>query len=43
MKEIKIQGVRIPEGGDLGEEIISKGTPIQLSDNPKSKTGRYLV
>ncbi len=32
-----------PEGGDKGGEIIAKGTPEQLRDNPNSKTGRYLV
>ena len=32
-----------PEGGEKGGEIIAKGTPKQLMDNPNSKTGRYLV
>lgn len=32
-----------PEGGDKGGEIIAKGTPQQLRDNPNSRTGRYLV
>ena len=32
-----------PEGGDEGGEIIAKGTPEQLRDNPNSRTGRYLV
>lgn len=32
-----------PEGGDMGGEIIAKGTPEQLRDNPNSKTGRYLA
>lgn len=32
-----------PEGGDMGGEIIAKGTPKMLRDNPNSKTGRYLV
>lgn len=32
-----------PEGGDKGGEIIAKGTPEQLRDNPNSKTGRYLA
>lgn len=32
-----------PEGGDMGGEIIAKGTPEQLRDNPNSRTGRYLV
>jgi len=31
-----------PQGGDMGGEIIAKGTPVQLIDNPNSKTGRYL-
>lgn len=31
-----------PEGGDMGGEIIAKGTPEQLMDNSNSKTGRYL-
>ncbi|MDF2845032.1 MAG: hypothetical protein K0R00_3458 [Herbinix sp.] len=31
-----------PEGGDMGGEIIAKGTPNQLRYNPNSKTGRYL-
>lgn len=31
-----------PEGGDRGGEIIAKGTPEQLIDNPNSRTGRYL-
>lgn len=32
-----------PEGGDKGGEIIAKGTPERLRDNPNSRTGRYLV
>jgi len=32
-----------PEGGDKGGEIIAKGTPNSLIDNPNSKTGRYLL
>ncbi|MFA9376537.1 MAG: hypothetical protein ACERKZ_07265 [Lachnotalea sp.] len=32
-----------PEGGDKGGEIIAKGTPEQLRDNPNSKTGWYLA
>ena len=31
-----------PEGGNLGGEVIAKGTPAQLKENPNSKTGRYL-
>lgn len=32
-----------PEGGDMGGEIIAKGTPVELTANPNSKTGRYLI
>lgn len=32
-----------PEGGDKGGEIIAKGTPERLRDNPNSNTGRYLA
>ena len=32
-----------PEGGVMGGEIIAKGTPEQLRNNPNSKTGRYLL
>ena len=32
-----------PEGGDMGGEIIAKGTPEQLRDNQNSKTGGYLA
>lgn len=32
-----------PEGGDKGGEIIAKGTPDELKDNPNSNTGRYLI
>lgn len=32
-----------PEGGDKGGEIIAKGTPNSLIENPNSKTGRYLI
>lgn len=32
-----------PEGGDRGGEIIAKGTPEQLRDNPNSRTGGYLA
>lgn len=32
-----------PEGGDKGGEIIAKGTPERLRDNPNSKTGRYFA
>jgi len=32
-----------PEGGDMGGEIIAKGTPKQLIANSNSKTGRHLI
>lgn len=32
-----------PEGGDQGGELIAKGTPQQLRNNPNSKTGRFFV
>jgi excinuclease ABC subunit A len=31
-----------PEGGDAGGEIIARGTPAQVADNPRSITGKYL-
>ena len=31
-----------PEGGKKGGEIVAKGTPEQVADNPKSYTGKYL-
>lgn len=31
-----------PEGGKAGGEIVAKGTPEQVADNPKSFTGMYL-
>jgi excinuclease ABC subunit A len=31
-----------PEGGDLGGELIAKGTPEQIMQNSKSYTGEYL-
>ncbi len=31
-----------PEGGTGGGEIVAKGTPEQVAENPKSHTGRYL-
>lgn len=31
-----------PEGGKNGGEIVAKGTPEQIADNPKSYTGKYL-
>ncbi len=31
-----------PEGGDRGGQVIAKGTPEQVANNPKSYTGKYL-
>ena len=31
-----------PEGGDLGGEIIAKGTPEEIAKNEKSYTGQFL-
>jgi len=31
-----------PEGGDGGGEIIARGTPEEVADEPRSHTGRYL-
>jgi len=31
-----------PEGGDGGGEIVAVGTPEQVSEEPRSHTGRYL-
>jgi excinuclease ABC subunit A len=31
-----------PEGGDLGGQVIAKGTPEQVAKNKKSYTGQYL-
>lgn len=31
-----------PEGGDEGGQIIATGTPEEVSNNPKSYTGKYL-
>ncbi len=31
-----------PEGGEAGGQIIAKGTPEQVSKEPKSYTGQYL-
>jgi excinuclease ABC subunit A len=31
-----------PEGGKKGGEIVAKGTPEEVADNPKSFTGKYL-
>ncbi len=31
-----------PEGGAAGGEILAKGTPEQVSENPESHTGKFL-
>jgi len=31
-----------PEGGDNGGQIVAQGTPIEISQNKKSYTGRFL-
>ena len=31
-----------PEGGDGGGEIIAEGTPLEVANNKKSYTGKYL-
>ncbi len=31
-----------PEGGEKGGNIVAKGTPEQVANNPKSYTGQYL-
>ncbi|HEX7800796.1 MAG TPA: ATP-binding cassette domain-containing protein, partial [Asticcacaulis sp.] len=31
-----------PEGGDGGGEIVARGTPEAVADNPASWTGKYL-
>ena len=31
-----------PEGGAGGGTIVAKGTPEEVSENPKSYTGQYL-
>ena len=31
-----------PEGGENGGEIVASGTPLEVSKNPKSYTGRFL-
>jgi excinuclease ABC subunit A len=31
-----------PEGGDLGGNLVAKGTPEEIANNPKSYTGQYL-
>ena len=32
-----------PEGGDRGGDIIARGTPEQVAENPASYTGQYLL
>jgi excinuclease ABC subunit A len=31
-----------PEGGEGGGQLVAKGTPEQVANNPKSHTGKYL-
>lgn len=31
-----------PEGGEAGGQIVAKGTPEEVANNPKSYTGKYL-
>ena len=31
-----------PEGGNGGGEVIAKGTPEQVAENPNSHTGRFI-
>lgn len=31
-----------PEGGEGGGELVAKGTPEEVANNPKSHTGKYL-
>lgn len=31
-----------PEGGEGGGELIARGTPEEIANNPKSHTGKYL-
>ena len=31
-----------PEGGDKGGNLVAKGTPEEVANNPKSFTGKYL-
>jgi len=31
-----------PEGGNLGGQLVAKGTPEEVANNPKSHTGKYL-
>jgi excinuclease ABC subunit A len=32
-----------PEGGQKGGTIVAKGTPEQVSKNPASYTGKFLL
>ena len=32
-----------PEGGSKGGNVVAKGTPEEVANNPKSYTGQYLV
>ena len=31
-----------PEGGDKGGQVIAKGTPEEVAENPSSYTGQYI-
>jgi excinuclease ABC subunit A len=31
-----------PEGGDAGGEIVARGTPEEVAENPRSFTGQFL-
>ncbi|MDO8515349.1 MAG: excinuclease ABC subunit UvrA, partial [bacterium] len=31
-----------PDGGDGGGEVVAVGTPLEVANNPKSYTGKYL-
>jgi len=31
-----------PEGGDRGGQVIAKGTPEEVAENPASYTGQYV-
>jgi excinuclease ABC subunit A len=31
-----------PEGGEGGGNLVAKGTPYEVANNPKSHTGKFL-
>jgi excinuclease ABC subunit A len=31
-----------PDGGEKGGQVVAKGTPEEVANNPKSITGKYL-